>query len=191
MDERAQRIVNTAMALAAKDGFAAMRLRDVAAHAQVALGTVYRRFRSKEEILIAAMEVQAERLKLYLSQYPPQGESPQERVESLFAMITDALCSEANLGQALVRSIASGDPHITDRVASFHAMTTIMVMSAMRDVPYDDSAEWGGLQDEDEREVAAILQQVWFASLVGWAGGVHDELRILRQVRTAARRLLG
>ena len=49
MDERAQRIVSTAMALAAKDGFAAMKLRDVAAHAQVALGTVYRRFRSKEE----------------------------------------------------------------------------------------------------------------------------------------------
>jgi len=179
------------MALAAKDGFAAMRLRDVAAHAQVALGTVYRRFRSKEEILIAAMEVQAERLKVYLRQYPPQGDNPQERVEALFAMITDALCSEAKLAQALVRSIASGDPHVTDRVASFHAMTTIMVMSAIRDVPLDDSAEWEDAQDQDAREVAAILQQVWFASLVGWAGGVHDELRILRQVRTAARRLLG
>ena len=189
MDERAQRIVSTAMALAAKDGFAAMKLRDVAAHAQVALGTVYRRFRSKEEILLAAMEVQAERLKVYLRDFPPAGETAELRVESLFAMITEALCSEEKLAQALVRAIASGVEHVSDRVTSFHEMTTGMVMSAIRDMPYDETVRWDKREDQADLEVAAILQQVWFASLVGWAGGVHDDLRILRQVRTAARRL--
>ena len=42
LDERAQRIVDTAVALAERDGFAAVRLRDVAATANVALGTVAR-----------------------------------------------------------------------------------------------------------------------------------------------------
>ena len=56
MDDRAKRIVDTAVMLAERDGYQAVRLRDVAATAQVALGTVYKRFASKEEILIAALE---------------------------------------------------------------------------------------------------------------------------------------
>ena len=55
MDERARRIVETAVELAEKDGFQAVRLRDIAAQADVALGTVYRRFKSKEDILLAAL----------------------------------------------------------------------------------------------------------------------------------------
>jgi AcrR family transcriptional regulator len=47
MDDRAKRIVDTAVALAERDGYQAVRLRDVAATAQVALGTVYKRFASK------------------------------------------------------------------------------------------------------------------------------------------------
>ena len=55
MDDRARRIIDTAIELAERDGYAAVRLREVAARAEVALGTVYKRFASKEEILVAAM----------------------------------------------------------------------------------------------------------------------------------------
>ena len=40
MEERAQRIVDTAIELAERGGFEAVRLRDVAADAGVALGTL-------------------------------------------------------------------------------------------------------------------------------------------------------
>ena len=40
-----------AIELAERGGFEGVRLRDVAAHADVALGTLYRRFRSKEDLL--------------------------------------------------------------------------------------------------------------------------------------------
>ena len=58
MEERAQRIVDTAVELAEQGGFVAVRLRDVAAEAVVALGTLYRRFRSKEDLLVAALEIE-------------------------------------------------------------------------------------------------------------------------------------
>ena len=49
MEERARRILDAAIELAEQGGFEAVRLRDVAAQANVALGTLYRRFRSKRK----------------------------------------------------------------------------------------------------------------------------------------------
>ena len=58
MDERSTRIVQTAIHLAEEGGYEAVRLRDVAHHAHVALGTLYKRFRSKEDMLIAALTLE-------------------------------------------------------------------------------------------------------------------------------------
>ena len=62
MEDRTRRILETAITLAERDGYEAVRLRDVAAQAEVALGTVYRRFKSKEDILVAALELEVERI---------------------------------------------------------------------------------------------------------------------------------
>ena len=62
MDERARRIVKTAVEFAEKGGFEAVRLRDVASKAGVALGTLYRHFRSKEDLLMAGLSLEAEAL---------------------------------------------------------------------------------------------------------------------------------
>lgn len=187
MDERARRIVETAVALAERDGYAAVRLRDVAAQANVALGTVYKRFSSKEEILVAALEQEAERLGERLIRKPIPGETRLERVETFFTTATNGLTRKPNLARALFRAIASADRNIHDKVASFHAMTTMMVIAALRGVAPDDPNEWGGEADQDEREIARVLQHVWFASLVGWAGGVHDVEQVIADVMSAAR----
>ena len=174
MDDRAKRIVETAVALAERDGYQAVRLRDVAATAQVALGTVYKRFASKEEILIAALEQESEKLVAKIGKKPVPGDDPIDRVRFVFNALTKGLLRRPNLAKALVRSLASGDPNITERVASFHALITALVMAAIRGEAPGDFAEWGGEADEQERTMASILQNVWFASFVGWAGGLHD-----------------
>ena len=61
VEERTRRIVETAVELAESGGFEAVRMRDVAAHAGVALGTFYKRFRSKEDLLVAALEMESDR----------------------------------------------------------------------------------------------------------------------------------
>ncbi len=185
MDDRAKRIVETAVELAERDGFQAVRLRDVAASAQVALGTVYKRFASKEEILIAALEQESEKLVAKLGKKAVPGDTPQERLRFVFAAITRGFVRRPNLAKATVRSLASGDPNITERVASFHALITAVVMSAIRGEAAADRAEWGGDVDQRERQIASVLQNVWFASFVGWAGGLHDASRVLEDVEMA------
>jgi len=190
MDDRAKRIVETAVALAERDGYQAVRLRDVAASAQVALGTVYKRFASKEEILIAALEQESEKLVAKIGKKTVPGDNPQERVRFVFSALTKGLLRRPNLAKALVRSLASGDPNITERVASFHALITALVMAAIRGEPAAEQAVWGGDVDERERTISSILQNVWFASFVGWAGGLHDVPQVLEDVDKTAKLLL-
>ncbi len=190
MDDRAQRIVDTAVALAERDGYQAVRLRDVAATAQVALGTVYKRFASKEEILIAALEQENEKLVAKIGKKPVPGESSIERVHFVFNALTKGLLRRPNLAKALVRALASGDPNITERVASFHAVITALVMAAIRGEAATSVSEWGGDSDERERTIASILQNVWFSSFVGWAGGLHDAQQVLADTEKAAHLLL-
>jgi len=189
MDDRAKRIVDTAVALAERDGYQAVRLRDVAATAQVALGTVYKRFASKEEILIAALEQESEKLVAKIGKKAVPGDNPQERVRFVFSALTKGLLRRPNLAKALVRSLASGDPNITERVASFHALITALVMAAIRGQPAAEQGVWGGDVDERERTISSILQNVWFASFVGWAGGLHDVPQVLDDVDKATQLL--
>jgi len=190
MDDRAKRIVETAVALAERDGYQAVRLRDVAASAQVALGTVYKRFASKEEILIAALEQENEKLVAKIGKKTVPGANARERVRFVFSALTKGLLRRPNLAKALVRSLASAAPNITERVASFHAVVTALIMAAIRGEPAAEREEWGGDIDEQERTIASILQNVWFASFVGWAGGLHDAPQLLEDVDKAAQLLL-
>ena len=185
VDERSQRIIDTAISLADRDGYAAVRLRDVAEQADVALGTVYRRFRSKEDILVAALEQEALLLRNALDAKPPNGETPRERARQFFELLTRGLLRRPNLGRALVRSVASAEPEITEKVLRFHEVVTEPLVTAL------DGGD-GSLGDDVGAiaTVAILLQQVWFASLVGWACDMHDEEMILAQVDTATALML-
>jgi AcrR family transcriptional regulator len=156
----------------------------------VALGTVYKRFASKEEILIAALEQESEKLVAKIGKKPVPGDGPRERVGFVFSALTKGLLRRPNLAKALVRSLASGDPNITERVASFHALITALVMAAVRGEAPTEQGEWGGDVDARERTIASILQNVWFASFVGWAGGLHDAPQLLTDVDNTAALLL-
>jgi AcrR family transcriptional regulator len=190
LDERAQRIVDTAVSLAERDGFAAVRLRDVAAQAQVALGTVYKRFSSKEEILLAALGGEAERLAERLSVRAGEGTSPAERVQIFFETATEVLLEKPKLTRALVRAMVTAGREVHSRVISFHALTTMMIIAAIRGTRPDEPQQWGGESDAEARQVARLLQHVWFASLVGWSSGIHEEDQVYADIEAAVSRLL-
>ena len=185
MDERTRRIVDAATALAEKGGFEAVRLRDVAAQSGVALGTLYRRFRSKEDLLLAALELAMREYEARFYAVPPEGATALLRVDAFFAGYTATLCRRPNLARALVRAIASGAPELTLRVAAFHARTEGWITASLRGGTRD-----GAPPSEREHSLASSLLLVWFASLTGWASGVHDEARIVEQTRVAAALML-
>ena len=182
VEERSRRIVATAVELAEQGGFEAVRLRDVASHAGVALGTLYRRFRSKEDLLLAALEIEMEELERRIVQKPPRGATTELRVMSFFSIVTKALCRRPNLTRALLRSIASGEPELTARVAAFHTRMSNLITQSLRG---PEAARSGIPPSDEERTLAFSMQMVWFASLVGWAGGLHGQAGIIEQTRDA------
>jgi len=190
LDERAQRIVDTAVTLAERDGFAAVRLRDVAAQAQVALGTVYKRFGSKEEILLAALGGEAERLAVRLAERAGEGATPSERVSVFFHTATDLLLEKPKLTRALVRSLVTAGREVHARVISFHALTTMMIIASIRGTRPDEPQNWGGDSDAEDRVLARLLQHVWFASLVGWSSHIHESPQVYEDIDAAIARLL-
>jgi AcrR family transcriptional regulator len=180
VDERARRIVATAVELAEKGGFEAVRLRDVASSAGVALGTLYRHFRSKEDLLAAALAEEVAQLESYMAAHPAKGETPIERITSFFRTATTGMCRRPMLAQAILRASASCQPELAEKVARFHGRVMAMIAAALRGTDGHN-----GRNGYDER-IGSVLEQVWFAALVGWGGGLHDQGAVIEHVRTAA-----
>jgi len=199
LEERSRRIVDTAVELAEKGGFEAVRLRDVASHAGVALGTLYRRFRSKEDLLIAALELETRELERRVVQRPPQGSSAVERVSAFFSTATRGMCRRPNLARALLKAVASGEPELAQQVGGFHdRMKRLIVLSLRGSVPtvagsdaIDGVDGLDGLNaTDDERRLADVLNSIWFAKLVGWSGGLHGQNAVVEQMRSATELVL-
>ena len=86
----------------------------------------------------------------------------------------------------MLRAVATGEPELTQKVAAFHTLVEEMVTAALRGAPVPRVRA----PRKEERALAFVLQQVWFASLIGWASGLHGRAVIVEQVATAARLLL-
>jgi TetR/AcrR family transcriptional regulator, cholesterol catabolism regulator len=185
--KRLRRIVDAATQLAERGGFEGVKLRDVAEVSEVALGTLYNYFRSKEDILLFALADEVERLEHGLAAHPPAGTSPLQRLTVFFQQATKSLTRKPQFARAVLRSLASGDTDTTAKVAAFHGRMTRLIVAALRGKPVDlakpPTAPTG---TERERQMAFVLQNVWFASLVGWAGGLHSARAVADHVRTAA-----
>jgi AcrR family transcriptional regulator len=182
--DKRSRILETAIQLAEQGGFENVRLRDVAANASVALGTLYKRFPSKESILVAALEREVEKLEQRMARRPASGQSVLERVLAFFETATRTLFKKPNLSRAVLRALTSGDAELTGQVAAFHQRMTAMIVSAMHGP--DDEGE----ATNPELMVAFILQHVWFSSLVGWMGGLIPRAMVIEQLRITLTLLL-
>ena len=79
-EARRQRVIDAAIELALEGGYEAVQMRDVATRADVAMGTVYRYFSSKDHLLAATLVFWVEQLQDHLRQQPALGETPAARV---------------------------------------------------------------------------------------------------------------
>lgn len=183
MVDRSKRIVDTAVLLAEEGGFDNVRLREVAARSGVALGTLYTRFKSKEDILIAALEQEVEKLVRLLDLYPTTGDTPKDRVNRFFELASRTMFMRPNFGKAVLRAVASGDLEVVDKVAQFHQMVTHLIMSSYNG--HGPSAETDAQVTDEQQRRAFLLQQIWFASLVGWMSGLHPETDVFEQMSHA------
>lgn len=189
-EERSRRILSTAIDLAEKGGFSAVRLRDVAEQAGVALGTVYKRFQSKEDMLMAALEMQMNQLESHVIAEHIEGETPTQRVVSLFELLTAWLCEKPKLARAVLRSMAAGEPALSDKIASFRNRIDAFIVGALRDEDPGPLIENAKLISASEIQLAHFVQGTWFAALVGWSARLHSDEVVVEQVRDVTELLL-
>jgi AcrR family transcriptional regulator len=188
---RVRRVVDAAIVLAERGGFDAVKLRDVAEASGVALGTLYKYFRSKEEILLFAVNEDMERLEAVMSERPPRGESPTERVTEFFARATRGFVRRADYAQAVLRGVASSPSSTAVQQAGFHLRLSRMVVAAIRGEAVSalrPLAEPVG--SEREQRIALVLEHVWFACLLGWVSGLHPVKTVTERMRDAVSLLL-
>jgi len=183
---RVRRVVDAAIALAERGGFDAVKLRDVAEASGVALGTLYKYFRSKEEILLFAVNEDMERLETVMKERPPRGETPTERVTEFFARATRGFVRRADYAQAVLRGVASSPSSTAVQQAGFHLRLSRMVVAAIRGETVSalrPLAEPVG--NEREQRIALVLEHVWFACLLGWVSGLHPVKTVTERMRDA------
>lgn len=184
IDARTDRILDVAMELAEADGYDAVRIRDVAERADVALGTLYRRFESKEDILAAALERMVKQFHEAVKIAPLEGGTEEERLGTFFTIATQALADRPKLAAALLRTVASGVPELAERVLNYQDTMNEILITVLRGNPSDAfPTPW-------ELQLSRILQNLWFAEMVGWTGGLQDIDAVLDHLFAALRTLL-
>ena len=174
--------MTAAMELAEEGGFDNVRLRDVAQRAGVAMGTLYARFRSKEDILVAVLEEEAEKLEELFATYPATDPLCRDRVYYYFAAVTQLMFTRPNFAKALLRAVATGNHETAGKVARYQGRLNALILAAMHG---DGTGHPSTVRADREEEIAFLLQQIWFAALVGWMSGIRDEDDVLRQMNLA------
>ncbi len=173
-------MLDVASRLATEGGFDAVQMRAVAAEADVALGTLYRYFPSKEHLLVSAMLRQIGSLADRLAVRPPRGETPEERVADVLRRANVALQRLPNFTLAVVRALASGDESVAPAVRQVREAMRAIILGAI------------GPDEVTERHelVAELLEEVWLSALVAWISGVQPASSVIRKLEAATHLLL-
>jgi AcrR family transcriptional regulator len=185
VDEIELRIMHAAIELAVSGGIDAVRQRDLAARSGVALGTLYSRFPSKHLVLVSALELEAQELERELAQKPITGRTPEARLRLFFERTTQRFVGRPNLGRAIIRAAASGNPECTTRLMRYQARITELAAQALR-----GSGSSPLYDREAAQQAAGLLIMVWFACLVGWSGGAASPEVVVAVVENSAKLVL-
>ncbi len=131
---RRDRVVQVALDLAAEGGYDAVQMRDVAARADVALGTIYRYFTSKDQLLISAMADWTGQLRRRLEQRPARGDTPADQVVDVLHRACRSLERQPRLAAALVKALSSSDVGVNEANQATAAQIRSMIEPLLSDV---------------------------------------------------------
>ncbi|MGH2662329.1 MAG: TetR family transcriptional regulator [Actinomycetota bacterium] len=181
-EARRRRVIEAAAQLASEGGYDAVQMRDVATRADVALGTVYRYFSSKDQLLVECLWQVAHQLQQDLAGRPPKGESTADRVVEVIRRATRALEADPKVASALVTALASlssEDPAGLESAQAVYAIVSDMFTEAM-----------DGGDHPDREAVIRTLGHVWLAALITWVRGWSTKNEMWRDLEAAVRLLL-
>lgn len=178
-EARRQRVIAAAMELALEGGYDAVQMRDVAMRADVAMGTVYRYFSSKDHLLAAAAVFWVEQLEVRLSTKPAFGATPAERVTEVLGRALRALARQPQLGTAVFAALSSSEPAAVESQMQISSIMESIVSTAIGE-PAPDGVE----------ERSRMIGHIWYSAMTGWVNGWSSVDRVYGELEIAADLLL-
>ena len=176
---RRQRIMEAAVHLGLTGGYEAVQMRDVANRADVALGTVYRYFSSKDHLLASAFLVWLNNLEQILANEPSVAPTAQLRTKETMDRALRLTGKEPRLVEAVLASLASSDPDASKCQQQVSRSIQSIIASAI-----------GREEFEDPDRRAKVVSHVWFSSLVGWINGWSDLQNVRAEIHNAVELVL-
>jgi AcrR family transcriptional regulator len=180
--QRRRRIVQAAAALASRGGVEAMQMRTVSERAGVALGTLYRYFPSKMDLVVAVVNEEMDTLEGSLERRPPRSDTPAGRAVEVLMRATRGLMREPELADALFRSLLLSDvkTDFGDRMTGMLARVTGAGGVGGR----------AGAGDDERRVLLRSLSSVWVMEMIEMLRAHTGNEQIQGRLETAAGRLL-
>jgi TetR/AcrR family transcriptional regulator, cholesterol catabolism regulator len=177
--QRRRRLLEAAIELATEGGYDSVQMRDVAARAQVAMGTLYRHYASKDQLLLAALADQAGELRNRLGQRPARGERPGDRVADVLRRATRALTRDPSITAAMVTALSSPESQAASAKREVYDILRTIISRAV-----------DGATVPDLDGIVRVLGYVWLATLGAWVGGMIDADGMAADLTSAAHLLL-
>jgi AcrR family transcriptional regulator len=173
---RRERVVRAALDLGAEGGYDAVQMRDVATRAEVALGTIYRYFPSKDSLLLAVMVHWLGDLEQRVSRRPPTGDTTVDRIMDVMTRALGAMDRDPRLTAAVIGAMTAGDPASVPAIDEVSQTMARIMQSAFP--PDVDPAL--------EAATAKVLGHVWWSATISWANGMGDIDWVADELRAAA-----
>ncbi|RCV47558.1 TetR family transcriptional regulator [Marinitenerispora sediminis] len=183
--QRRRRIVQTAAALALRGGVEAMQMRTVAERAGVALGTLYRYFPSKMDLVVAVVTEELDLLESSIVRRPPSADSAAGRAVDVLMRATRGLVREPELADALVRSLilAEVKTELGSRITDLLWRVATGAVAGTAEDPAPD-------REGREYILVGALAGVWIFELLEALRGGRDLDEVRERLETTAGQLL-
>jgi TetR/AcrR family transcriptional regulator, cholesterol catabolism regulator len=169
------RIIESAKQLASEGGYDAVQMRAVAERSGVALGTVYRYFPSKNQLLVVALVLMFEEAGERFAGADLPGDTAHERIMVVLRRSVRRLESERNLYDALVRAAMFADASSAAELDRLGEVLTELFANAARIETVT----------EEVLNAVRIIADVWMSGLVSWVAGRQSADDVIAHMDTA------
>ncbi len=173
---RRERVIRAALDLGAEGGYDAVQMRDVATRADVALGTIYRYFPSKDALLLAVMVHWLGDLEQRVTRRPPSGATTVDRIMDVLERALRSMDREPRLTTAVIGAMTSGEPASVDAIGEVTSTMARIMQAAFPD----------DVDPAVEASAAKVLGHVWWSATISWANGMGDISWVAAELREAS-----
>jgi AcrR family transcriptional regulator len=157
---RRDRIVDAGLALLGERDFDKIQVKDIAVEANVALGTLYHYFSSKEHLFAEVLVRWAGTLRTNISRNPLRGPTDAQRLTQVINRSVRAFQRQPSLARLVATLETSSDPFAAEILARLAQTTNDIYVEAIQDV-----------DRETAQRVVTVVDAVLASRLRSWIAG--------------------